>query len=362
MKKICPILILLLLCACALSACNSTEGAAEAPVAETFELALLADLNSVDDASFIRGAWNGVRSYGEEFGVKYTNYEVEELTDSAYMDAYATAVAGGAKIIVCPGETFSASLYEAQTLYPDVCFIQLDGQPTAANSDEPDVAANVYCIYYAEEQAGFLAGYAAVREGYSALGFIGGQALDPVVRYGYGFAQGVSFAAQEMEREVTLKYHYTGSFDETPEAQSLAASWYEAGTEVIFACGGEMGLSVMAAAEEKKAAVIGVDIDQSEESKTVVTSALKDLQNTVFDGIARYYEGDFPGGEVVRLDASQGGVALPKDFSQMKSFDKDAYDKIFEQLALKKIEVLDHTAAETVAGLSLPMVVLDLVE
>ena len=76
------------------------------------------------------------------------------------------------------------------------------------------VAANTYCIRYAEEQAGFLAGYAAVFEGYTKLGFIGGMKVPAVIRYGYGFVQGADYAAKELGiKNVSIKYNYTGSFE-----------------------------------------------------------------------------------------------------------------------------------------------------
>ena len=96
--------------------------------------------------------------------------------------------------------------------------------------------------------------------------------------------------------KVDMKYHYTGGFDATPEV-GLASSWYTDGTDVIFACGGAVGNSVMSAAKAidgKK--VIGVNVDQSSESDTVITSAMKSLSSAVTQTLEEYYNDKFPGG------------------------------------------------------------------
>ena len=151
--------------------------------------------------------------------------------------------------------------------YPDIKFIILDGDPNdgdwSAGAPTYKRNDNVYSIFYAEQESGFMAGYAAVKDGYTKLGFLGGIAVPSVIRFGYGFVAGVNYAAEEMGLDgIEVKYSYAGNFDATPENQALAASWYGSGTEVIFACGGKVGNSVMAAAEAAGAKVIGVDVDQ----------------------------------------------------------------------------------------------------
>ncbi len=172
-----------------------------------------------------------------------------------------------------------------------------------------------------------------MKDDYTKLGFLGGMAVPAVVRFGYGFVQGAETAAKEMNiAQIDMKYHYTGGFDATPEAQALAASWYQGGTEVIFGCGGAVGNSAMAAAEQAKAKVIGVDVDQSSESPTVITSAMKGLGDAVYTLLGDFYADKFPGGENLVFDASNKGVGLPMATSQFKSFTQADYDKIFIQL------------------------------
>ncbi len=314
-----------------------SEAAAETTAAEKsssgYDLALVTDLGTIDDKSFNQGAWEGLKKYAEEKGISYKYYQPQEGTTDSYLETIGLAVEGGAKLVVCPGFLFEEPIYMAQDKYPDVHFILLDGEPHDANYTYK-TNANVMPILFQEDQAGFLAGYAAVKDGYTKLGFMGGMAVPAVIRYGYGFVQGAEYAAKEDGvTGVQVMYNYTGGFAATPEAQSMAASWYQNGTEVIFGCGGAVGNSVMAAAQEKGAKVIGVDVDQSSESDTVITSAMKLLSNSVYDGVKAFYDGNFPGGATSVFTVANNGVGLPMETSKFTKFNQEQYDAIYKKLA-----------------------------
>lgn len=314
-----------------------TPAAPEEPAANdnAFELALITDIGTIDDKSFNQGSWEGLKQYAEENDISHKYYKPSEKSTDAYLSAIDLAVKGGAKVIVTPGFLFETPIYIAQDQYPDVKFVLIDTDqgPHDADYKEFKTADNTVGIAYAEEQAGFLAGYAAVKDGYTKLAFMGGMAVPAVVRFGYGFVQGADFAAKEMGiTAIDMKYHYTGGFDATPEAQTLAASWYQSGTEVIFACGGAVGNSVMAAAEQSNGKVIGVDVDQSGESETVITSATKGLSASVYSAIDQFYKGSFPGGQHVIFNAANDGVTLPMETSKFNKFSQADYDAIYKML------------------------------
>ncbi len=319
----------------------------------TYELALITDVGTIDDKSFNQGAWEGVEKYAKENNISYKYYKPAEKTDADYIETIGLAVKNGAKLVVCPGYLFEPAVYEVQDTYPDVKFILLDGQPHNADYTDYKINDNVYSIFYAEEQAGFLAGYASVLEGYTDLGFMGGMAVPAVIRFGYGYAQGADYAAKELGiANINLKYHYTGAFNASPEVQSMAASWYTDGTQVIFGCGGGLGNSVMAAAKADASGfkvVIGVDVDQSGESETVITSAMKGLTSSVYDGIKAFYDGKFPGGEVVTRDAAVDGVALPMSTSKFTTFTQEQYDAIYAKLVAGEITLMKDTDASGTA-------------
>ncbi|MCL2434382.1 MAG: BMP family ABC transporter substrate-binding protein, partial [Clostridia bacterium] len=220
---------------------QASEGANQ-PAGNTFEIALITDIGTIDDKSFNQGAWEGVEAFAQEKGKTFKYYQPTEQSDDAYLTAIDLAVKAGAKVIVTPGFLFGKPIYDAQDQYPETHFILLDAVPNNGDFDNYDVKINdnAVGIGYAEDQAGFLAGYAAVLDGYRELGFMGGIAVPAVIRFGYGYVQGAEYAAQELglaQGDVTIRYHYTMTFSPAPEIATRSASWYAAGTAVIFSCG-----------------------------------------------------------------------------------------------------------------------------
>lgn len=387
-KKVLSALLCVSMVAAMLVGCGST--ASEAPVAETqeaaateeapaveteaelttssdanadggYELALVTDLGTIDDKSFNQGAWEGLKKYAEENGISYKYYQPQEGTTDSYIETIGLAIEGGAKLVVCPGFLFEEPVYTVQKQYPDVHFILMDGEPHDADYNY-ETAENVMPILFQEDQAGYLAGYAVVKDGYTKLGFMGGMAVPAVIRYGYGFVQGADAAAQELGVDVEMMYNYTGNFSATPEAQAMAASWYQNGTEVIFGCGGQVGNSVMAAAEEAGAKVVGVDVDQSGESDTIITSAMKKLSVSVYDGIKAYYDGSFPGGKTTVFTAENDGVGLPMETSKFEKFTQADYDALFAKLQGGEITIQNGIDDSTTADLTLGKTTVKFVE
>ena len=350
MKKI-ILSVLLVLSMFAFVACGSKAAEAPAPAAEeettkavetkadAFELALVTDLGTIDDKSFNQGAWEGLTKYATEKGISYKYYQPQEAGTNAYLETIELAIEGGAKLIVCPGFLFEEPVYLAQEKYPDVHFVLLDGEPHNADYSEYKTGSNTMPILYEEDQAGFLAGYAAVKDGNTKLGFLGGMAVPAVIRFGLGWVQGIEAAAKEMNVKCDVQYNYTGQFAATPEAQAMAASWYNSGTEVVFGCGGAVGNSAMAAAEGKNqtegkfvAKVVGVDVDQYSESDTVITSAMKMLANSVYDAITFYYDGTFKGGKTTTFSVANDGVGIAIDNAKFDSFSRADYEEVYKKV------------------------------
>lgn len=322
------------------SAAAPSEGGESSTTAKTddgkYEIAMITDLGTIDDKSFNQGSWEGVKKYAEANSISHKYYKPAEGSDDAYLTAIDLAVQGGAKVVVTPGFLFEVPVHKAQVSYPDVHFILIDGNPNDGSKPTViDIASNTVGVNYAEEQPGFLAGYAAVKEGFTKLGFLGGMAVPAVVRYGYGYVQGAEYAASELglaDGAITVNYHYTGGFEATPEAQNLAASWYQSGTEVIFGCGGSVGNSAMAAASAAGGKVIGVDVDQSAQSDVVITSAMKYLSDSVDKLLGQHYDGTFPGGQSIVYTAKDGMLGLPMATSKFEKFTQADYDAIFDKL------------------------------
>lgn len=342
-----------------LVACGGGDEQTPTEETNTYDVAMITDVGTIDDKSFNQGTWEGVVAYCEENNITHKYYKPTEQSTDAYLAAIQLAVEGGAKVIVTPGFLFEPPIFIAQDLYTDTKFVLIDGYPNNGDFDnfEEKTGDNTVGIKFAEDQSGYLAGYAAVKEGYTKLGFMGGMAVPAVVRFGYGFAQGAEAAAAELGvANIDMKYHYTGGFEATPEAQTLAASWYAEGTEVIFACGGPVGNSVMSAAETAGTKVIGVDVDQSPESETVITSAMKGLAASVQAALAEYYADNFPGGQNLVYSADMDGVQLPMDTSRFEKFTQADYDAVYAKLAANEIQLQQDTDVDSASGLTLSIV------
>ena len=305
----------------------------------TYELAFVTDVGQLKDSSFNQFTWNGVKHYASENGLSYKYYQPangNEATDADRYDSMSSAAEAGAKVVVAAGFLQATALQQAAVAYPDTMFVFVDGW--ALEDEAGNALENVAAVVYQEEQAGYLAGYAVVMDGFTKLGFSGGGGgTNPAcIRYGYGFVQGADAAAEVKGVDVEMKYswEYGSSYSASPDLQAMLNGWYQAGTEVIFECGGTMCQSAFSAASANDAYVVGVDTDQSGMSDTVITSAMKDLAGSVEDVLAAFYAGNWSdfGGQCVTLGAAEGRVGIPTDTWSLENWTVDEYNTMFEDL------------------------------
>ena len=352
MKKILAMLLALtLMVACfgAVAEAVNPDDIEDSMTAENgvYELAFVTDVGQLKDKSFNQGTWNGVKAYAAANGMSYKYYQPangDQATDDDRYDAMKAAVEGGAKVVVCAGFMQGTALEKAAKEFPDTKFVFIDGWQLGLT--------NVAPIAFCEEQSGYLAGYSIVKEGFTKLGFCGGGGgTNPACcRYGYGFAQGANAAAKELGITVDLKYswNYGASFSASAELQTMANGWYEAGTEIIFACGGSMFSSIVSAASANDACVVGVDVDQSFESETVVTSALKGLTSATSWAVAKVFDGtwDEVGDVATSLGANNDAVGLPTETWSFEKFTVEEYEALLAAIKDGSM-VIDNTALES---------------
>lgn len=308
-----------------------------------YAIAFVTDVGQLKDKSFNQGTFDGVKLYANENGLSYKYYQPAngaEATDDDRYDAMKAACEGGASVVVCAGFMQGTALEKAAKEFPDVNFIFIDGWSLGLD--------NVAGITFQEEQCGYFAGYAVVKEGYEKLGFSGGGGgtNDACCRYGYGFVQGANAAAAELGKNVEIKYswQYGASFSGSAELQAMISGWYENGTEVVFACGGTMFDSIAAAASANDGAVVGVDSDQSGDSDTVITSALKEVGAAAKWAIAKSFDGTWSeiGNNCTTLGAKDGATGLPTDTWSLENYSVDEYKAQFDDVVAGKIAV-DNT-------------------
>ena len=306
-----------------------------------YEIAFVTDVGQLKDKSFNQGTFDGVKLYAANNGLSYKYYQPangDQATDDDRYDAMKAAAEGGAKVIVAAGFMQATALTKAAAEFTDVKFVFVD-RDSAVTLEDGTALKNVLGICFQEEQCGYLAGYAVVKEGYTKLGFTGGGGGDnpACCRYGYGFVQGASAAAAEMGVKVEMNYSwlYGASFSASTELQTMASGWYENGTEVIFACGGSMFASIAQAASANDGFVIGVDVDQSFESDTVITSAMKGLAASVQWACAKVYDGSYAelGGTCATLGAKDDAVGLPTATWSLTGWTVEEYNEMVKAMA-----------------------------
>ena len=354
MKKLFALLLAVLMVASLFAGCVSTDNGDKTDLNNPdniademtstdgkYQVAFITDVGQLKDKSFNQGTYDGVKLYAAANGKSYKYYQPangDQATDDDRINAMKLACQNGAEIVVAAGFMQGTALEAAAKEFPNVHFVFIDGWSLGLE--------NVAAIAFQEEQSGYLAGYAAVMEGYTKLGFMGGGGgTNPACqRFGYGFAQGAEAAAAAKNIQIELKYSwaYGGTFSASPELQAMATGWYQAGTEVIFACGGSMFQSVVAAASAEDAKVVGVDVDQSFEAPNVViTSAMKGLADATVWALTKHYEGKWSeiGGVPTALGAKDNAVGLPTATWSLKNWSVDAYNAMFADIVAGKLSI-----------------------
>ena len=351
-----------------LAACGGNGGEnAPAESATEYKVAMITDYSDITDQSFNQTSYEGCKAYCEPNGIDFNYFKPLQDNDAERIAMVDAAVSEGYNIIVLPGFAFGPTIVECADIYPDVKFIALDvGAGDLGEGYE--VPENVYCAVYQEELAGYMAGYAAVKLGYKHLGFMGGMAVPAVVRFGYGYMQGVEKAAAELgiQNEVVLEYIYANTFSGDADVTAVMDTWYqEMGVEAVFSCAAGAYSSVAEAAAKVGGKLIGVDVDQKAiidgtygEGMTL-TSAMKGLAATIEDTLKDVIENDnwsAYGGQIATLglaseDPTANYVQLPMDSTVWaEGFAQEDYTALVKAMLDGEIVVSnDITAAPAVS-------------
>lgn len=394
MKKLLALLLALAMVACLFVGCaddtddgttdptsSDTEPTTE-PTTESSEepigakIAMVTDYGDITDESFNQATYEGCKDFADEYGCEFKYYKPLSDSTADRVAQVEAAIADGYEIIVMPGYAFGGTIVEVSEQYPDVKFIALDvsagdileagvGEDYDYDPSNWDVTEyyntdNTYCAIYQEELAGYMAGYAAVKLGYTKLGYLGGMAVPAVVRYGYGYVLGADAAAGELGVDVTIQYVYGNQFYGDNDITAYMDAWYSNGTEVVFACGGGIYVSAAEAAAKVDGKVIGVDVDQAPtidaygEGMTV-TSAMKGLATTVKDTLYDVLVNDnwsaYAGkisslGLVSGTDPTANYVQLPSSTQWSDDFTEDDYAALVAALYAGDITVSNDISVE----------------
>ena len=363
MKKF-LVLLLAALMVFSFAACGGGGGGDEAAADDSMKVAMVTDYGDITDQSFNQTTYEACKAFCEANGVDFTYKKPASDADADRVSSIEEAIEEGYNVIVMPGYAFAAAIREAAPLYPDTKFVALDvseydlthdGTGAEVEYDGP----NVFSAVYQEELAGYMAGYAAVKLGYTKIGFLGGMAVPAVQRYGGGFVQGADAAATELGKDdVEIKYVYGGQFFGDADITAAMDTWYGKGTEVVFACGGGIFTSAAEAAAKVGGKVIGVDVDQAGtidgaygEGMTV-TSAMKGLGATVNTLLGAIQEGkwDEYAGQIKTLGLvsetpADNYVQLPDSTQWADGFQQADYEQLVKELFNGERTVSNDTSA-----------------
>ena len=332
---------------------------------------MITDYGDITDQSFNQTTYEACKAYCEANGITFNYFKPAGDSTAERVAMVESAVDEGYNVVVMPGYAFADTIKETAGTYPDVTFValdvgELDLNPLDADGNPPaepyELPSNVYCAVYQEELCGYMAGYAAVKMGYTHLGFLGGMAVPAVVRYGYGFVQGAdAAAADEPGANVTVEYVYGNAFSGDADITAYMDNWYQTlGVEVVFACGGGIYTSAAEAAAKVGGKVIGVDVDQAAIIDSAygdgmtVTSAMKGLAPTVQHMLSEIAAGNFAnyGGKIETLglvsgdDPTANYVQLPMESTQWDdTFTQDDYKALVKSMFDGTITVSNDTTA-----------------
>ena len=353
-----------------------------------YKVAMITDYGDITDQSFNQTTYEACKAFAEANGVDFQYFKPAGDNTADRVAMIEKAVDEGFNVIVMPGYAFGGAIVEAAPEFPDVKFIALDvaagdlletavakaGEAYDYTPENWDLnkyvdMSNVYCAVYQEELCGYMAGYAAVKLGYKNLGFLGGMSVPAVVRYGYGFVQGVDAAAADLGlTDVKVNYIYGGQFFGDADITAVMDTWYQGGTEVVFACGGGIYTSAVDAAKKVGAKVIGVDVDQAGViakyagvDGMTVTSAMKGLYPATYDTLTdvivngnwEKYVGKIETlGLVSGTDPEANYVQIPMgDGTQWSdSFTQDDYKAMVKDMFDGKITVSNNTSSDVSAA------------
>ena len=311
----------------------------EEPAGEEVAVAMITDYGDITDQSFNQTTYEACKEFAEAEGLAFEYFKPASDSDDDRIAQIENAIDSGYNVIVMPGFAFANAIISTADNYPEVKFVALDVSEFDLTGNGWTIPENVYSAVYQEEISGYFAGYAAVKLGYTKLGYCGGMAVPAVLRFGYGFLQGADAAAVETGADVSVVWGYANQFYGDADITAVMDTWYGEGTELVFACGGGVYTSVAEAAAKVGGKVIGVDVDQAPiidglyGEGVTVTSAMKGLAPTVKTVLGRIVAGEFVGATVENLGlvsevSAENYVQLPASTQWAEGFTEEDYNAL----------------------------------
>ena len=296
--------------------CGPKEGPAEGK-----SVALITDIGGINDESFNQSAWNGMEQLKEE-GINISFVESHKEADYAINRANKTEE--GNDLIWGIGFLMEEAMIAASKEHKDQMFAVVD-----VGFDEGAYPNLVGAMFHSEESS-FLVGYiAGLMTETDHVGFILGMEGDVMFRFQYGYLAGVAYAAKELGKEIRVDAVTIDTFGDTAKGKATATKMYSDGADIVYHAAGQAGSGAITAAKEMGKWAIGVDLDQNELAPdNVLTSALKNVDQAVYQLSKKVIDGEDVGGKTFFFGLKEGGVGIAP--SSSKHVPQDILDKTAE--------------------------------
>ena len=254
---------------------------------------MVTSVGGVTDNSFNQSAWEGLQKAKKDLGVNVSYIESKQEAD--YTTNLEAAVEGNNDLILATGFPMQQALLDIAKNYPEQKFAIVD---VDYGKETPD---NVICITFNENQSGYIVGLVAGKmTKTNTVGFVGGMDNVVVRRFQVGYEAGVKAA----NPNVKVLAQYVNSFVDSAKGKSIATQMYKNNADIIFAAAGDSGLGVIESSKENGKLAIGVDRDQySLAPDNILTSAMKKVNEGVYQVVTDLNEGNFSGGRstIIRI-------------------------------------------------------------
>ena len=300
--------------------------------AKKLKIAMVTDVGGVNDQSFNQSAWEGLKRAKEELGVKIAYKESKQ--DADYAPNMETLTDADYDLIWGIGFLMGDAIKSTAQINPDQKYAIIDF------AYGPETPKNVGCAVFQEEQPSFLVGYIAGKmTKTNKVGFVGGIKFPLIERFEYGYMAGVKLANPNCE----VVRQYAESFTDAAKGKAIANNMYQQNADIVFHASGGVGDGVIEAAKEKGKWAIGVDKDQNFLAPdNVLTSAMKRVDNAIFDMVKKLTKGEFKGGETIVYNLSNNGVSIaPTSGKHVPKSILDEVNGLIEQVKAGKIVVPD---------------------
>jgi basic membrane protein A and related proteins len=341
MKRLIPFVLLVAALALIASGCGSTKknaapsttapGTTAPSPASSFKVGLSTDTGGLNDRSFNHLAYVGLQRAGRELGVKTRVVQAQSPAD--YIPNLSALARQGYDLVIGVGFTEIQAMEAVAKQFPKSHFAIVD----VANADEGGLK-NVEGLLFKEQEAGYLAGYAAglaaKQRGGKVVSSVGGMKQPPVDRYIAGYQAGAKAAFPG----VSTVNGYSQDFENQARCKEVALNQIAQGSVVVFQVAGGCGLGALDAAKEKGVWGVGVDADQGYLGSYVLTSALKRVDTSVFDSIKSARAGDFKGGTDAVYGIDVNGVGIGKFSPKTPAGIEQKVVAVKQQIASGKIK------------------------